>query len=71
MKYTFIGNRIDNGEKVKGEYYFKSPLTVENHDKSEDGLFFLSGELRDCISNSDGVVYIVDPKSLKIELNEQ
>lgn len=66
----FTGKRIDNGEEVKG-YYFISPLTDENSGTdSSCGWFFLSGEIRHCISSNlgnGGVVYVVDPESVECE----
>jgi len=69
--HQFKAKRIDNGEYVTG-CYFIAPLTDENsREKSECGLFFLSGETRHCISTLEGVVFVIDPESLEfIELTK-
>ena len=63
--HQFKAKRIDNGEYVTG-CYFIAPLTDENSgEKSECGLFFLSGETRHCISTLEGVVFVIDPETLE------
>lgn len=62
----FKAKRFDNGEWVEG-YYFKAPLTDENSGTAPDaGWFFLVGEDRHCISDENGVVYVVDPTSITV-----
>jgi len=60
----FRGQRTDNKEWVYG-YYFKTPLTDENSGTDpEEGWFFLTGEIRHCISNEDGLTCVIDPKTI-------
>ena len=72
---TFKGKRIDHerfGKENKWVYghYFKTPLTDENSGTHpEEGWFFLSdGKERHCISDKDGVVYVVIPESVGIDV---
>ncbi len=60
----FRGKRIDTGEWVYG-FYFKSPLTDENSGLDpEVGWFFLRGNTRHCISTNEGIVFVVDEKTV-------
>ena len=55
----FRGKRIDNGKWVYG-YYFITPLTNE----TGVGDSFLVGERKHQISNNNGAVFEVDPKTV-------
>ena len=61
----FKAKRLDNGQWVYGNY-FKTPLTDENSGcPMEAGWFFLSdGKTRHCISDENGVTYVINIKTL-------
>ena len=65
LEMKFKGKRIDTGDWVSGRY-FVSPLTDENSGAhSSTGWFFLSdGIKRHCIER-DGVVFVVNPDTIK------
>ena len=66
----FKGKRIDTGEWVSG-YYFKTPLTDENSGTDpEVGWYFLTGKTRHCISNEDGLVFVVDAETITIDRDQ-
>lgn len=67
-KIRFKAKRIDNNEIVKG-FYFKTPLTDENSKTDPiTGHFFLTGYERHCISTEFGVVYVVEPNTVEIDI---
>lgn len=65
-RIRFKAERIDTREEVKG-FYFISPLTDENSkiDASVGWYFLSDGIKRHCISTEDGVVYVVDEKTVE------
>jgi len=58
---------INRGDTYVEGYYFKSPLTDENSGlPPESGWFFLTGtEQKHCIATEEGVVYVVEEKTIK------
>lgn len=52
--------RVDNGNEVEG-YYFKAPLTAETWGCDH----FSSGVVRHCIAGDSGVVFEVDPETVR------
>lgn len=56
----FRAKRTDNGEWVEG-YYFKTPLTTEF---SCDGQTLDAGVGRECISDTNGVVFEIIPSTI-------